>query len=110
MTKEIEVHRGDEDTERNTVKKREAEGEAGAFGLIFAVVYGTGLCTSNVFLTQYGIRDFSLVKPKAFFVGAIVLGTIALISSGPMALIARYMMAAPAAKVPRPIKTLRRLG
>ena len=73
-------------------QKKETEGEAGALGLIVALVYGTGLATTNIFLAQsYGIRDFSLLKPRAVFAGAIVLGTIALIPSGPIDLISRYV-------------------
>jgi hypothetical protein len=77
--------------EQGTGKKKEDEGEAGKLGLVFALIYGTGLATANVFLAQYGIRDFSILKPKAIFTGAIVLSTIALISSGPMNLISRYI-------------------
>ena len=56
-----------------------------------ALVYGTGLAMNNVFLDRVGIHDFSLIKPKAIFTGAIVLGSIALISAGPLFVIARHV-------------------
>jgi hypothetical protein len=80
------------DESRDSVEKQESEGsEAGPLALLIALVYGTGLATTNVFISQFGIQDFALLKPKALFTGAIVLGTIALISSGPSTVISRYI-------------------
>lgn len=91
MPEDSDLHQVTDSPEQNTGEKKEAESEAGKLGLVFGLIYGTGLATANVFLAQYGTRDFSLLKPKAIFTGAIVLGTIALISAGPMNLISRYI-------------------
>ena len=72
-------------------KEENEEEESGPLALWIALVYGTGLAINNVFLSQFGIYDFSLVKPKALFSGAVVLGSIALISAGPLFVIARFI-------------------
>ncbi len=69
----------------------EAEEEAGTIGLALAFVYGTGLATNNLFLANYGLSDFSLLKPKAIFTGAVVLGSMVVICAGPMHFVSRYL-------------------
>lgn len=78
-------------SEHERGKKEKREEESGPLALWIALVYGTGLAMNNMFLSQFGINDFSLVKPKAVFSGAIVLGSIALISAGPLFVIARHI-------------------
>jgi hypothetical protein len=93
------------------------DSEVGSLGFALALVYGTGLSTTNVFLSSLGLADFSLIKPKAIFTGAIVLGTLALLGIGPTHVLAslldrnhppprpltRWFFAKSAAKVVLPI-------
>lgn len=52
-----------------------------------ALAYGIGILTTNAFLHAHGITDFSLLKPKAIFTGAIVIGSLGLIGYFPMRLL-----------------------
>jgi hypothetical protein len=56
--------------------------------LLLAVVYGAGLLTTNAFLRQHGISDFSLLKPKSLFTGALVVGSLCLIAYWPVLVLA----------------------
>jgi len=81
----------DEPAPKPRENKEESEEGTGSLALIVALVYGTGLAMNNIFLNQYGITDFSLLKPKAIFTGAIVLGSLALISAGPLSVASRLI-------------------
>jgi hypothetical protein len=72
-------------------EKPREDSEVGSLGFALALVYGTGLFTTNVFLSRLGLADFSLIKPRAIFTGAIVLGTLALIASWPSHLLASML-------------------
>jgi hypothetical protein len=67
----------------------EEKAELGSVGAAFALVYGSGLVTSNIFLGHLGLADFSLLKPKAVFTGAIVLASLAALAAGPIHLVAQ---------------------
>jgi hypothetical protein len=60
------------------------EGLAKAGGFMVAAAYAVGLLASNVYLANLGITDFSLLKFKAIFTGALVLGSLVLVASPAM--------------------------
>ncbi len=72
-------------TARASEKANEDGSKAGA--ALLAVVYATGLVTTNVFLYGHGISDFSVLKPRAIFTGAIVLCSLALFAFMPTLII-----------------------
>jgi hypothetical protein len=72
------------DGQPESPKKPVGEAEAISLGFVLAVVYGAGLVTSNLFLSKWGLSDISLIKPKAIFTGAIVLGSLATLAAGPI--------------------------
>jgi len=48
-------------------------------GYVFGICYVIGLLVVNLYLQQFGISDFSVLRPKAVFTGAWVLFLIALL-------------------------------
>ena len=72
-----------EEVEKGAKPKPE-ESEVGSLGLALAIVYAIGLTTTNLFLGAFGFTDLSLLKPKAIFTGAVVLGSLVLLASGPI--------------------------
>lgn len=67
------------------------KGGADNFGLsvatLTAITYAAGLLTSNNFLADFGVTEFDVVEPHAIFIGALVVGTAALMTVGPMKLL-----------------------
>ena len=50
---------------------------------ITGVCYALGLLTTNLYLTRFGLTDFSVLRPKSVFTGAWVLAVL-LIGSSPV--------------------------
>lgn len=81
-----------EDIAGKRSEKQEKEEEAvGSAAIVVAIIYGIGLVMNNTFLSKYGISDFAILKPKALFTGAIVVGSLAVISASPLFVISRYI-------------------
>jgi hypothetical protein len=59
------------------------EAQAGPLGLFLLATYFVGIATTNVFLSSVGLTDFSLIRPRAIFTGALVVGSLALVAGGP---------------------------
>ncbi len=53
-----------------------------------AVMYAAGLFATNAFLRQHEISDFSLLRPKALFTGALVVGSLGIIAFVPLHVVA----------------------